>query len=361
MDLAGLEAQAAERLGPGAYGYYVGGADEEVTLRDNVAAWQRFALHPRVLRDVSAVDCRTTVLGDPVAAPVLVPPMGFQRLAHPEGERAMAAAAAAVDTALLVSTMATVSLEDVAAVPGSGPRWFQLYAHRDRDLTARLVERAVTAGYRAVVLTVDVPVLGRRRRDERNRFTLPAGMENANLASVLPAGEGSGLAAYTGAQFDPGITFDAIGRLAGLSGLPVVVKGVLRGDDAAACVQAGASGVIVSNHGGRQLDTAVATADALSSVVRAVAGVSDSAEVYVDGGVRRGTDVVKALAMGARAVLVGRPLLWGLATGGSDGAAAVWTELVEELRRAMALCGAATVADIDATLLGPGQSNVSPR
>lgn len=348
MDLAELEQRARSTLDPAAYDYFAGGADDELTLADNVAAWRRLRLRYRVLRDVGSVSAATTVLGTPIAAPVLVAPTAYQRLADDEGEAATARGAQAAGTVMVASTLATVSLEGVAAAAPDAPRWFQLYVRRDRGWTAELVARAVAAGYRALVLTVDLPVLGFRRRDERNSFSLPVGLEMANMGSAVPVVDGSGLQAYAAAELDPSLTFDDIGWLRSLCDLPVVVKGVVRGDDAAACVAAGAAAVAVSNHGGRQLDSAVATADALPDVVEAVDG---RAEVYVDGGVRGGTDVVKALALGARAVLVGRPVLWGLATGGAQGVAAVLEGFAEETARAFALCGARTVAEVTSDLL----------
>ncbi len=348
MDFEELELAARSAMDPSAYDYFAGGADDELTLADNLAAWRRIRLRPHVLRDVDEVSAATTVLGTPVAMPVLVPPMGYQRLAHDDGELATARAAASAGTVMVVSSFATVSMEDVAAAAPGGVRWFQLYVLRDRGLTGELVQRAAAAGYTAIVLTVDLAVLGRRRRDERNRFTLPPGMEMANIARPVPSVDGSGLAAFAASDVDPTLSFDDIGWLRGLTDLPVVVKGVLRGDDAAAAVDAGAAGVIVSNHGGRQLDTAQATVDALPDVV---AGVGGRAEVLVDGGVRNGTSVVKALALGARAVLVGRPVLWGLVTGGASGVESVLAQLREEVERAMALCGAATVGGVEPDLL----------
>jgi 4-hydroxymandelate oxidase len=243
-----------------------------------------------------------------------------------------------------------MSVEEVAAAAPDSRRWFQVYVVRDRGWTADLAVRAAAAGYQALVLTVDVPLLGNRLRDLRNQFRLPTGLKPANAP---PAGAArqreldADVLAQAG-QFDPGLTPDTIGWLADRSGLPVLVKGVLRGDDAVACLEAGAVGVVVSNHGGRQLDTAVASADALADVA---AAVGDRGEVYVDGGIRRGTDIVKALALGARAVLVGRPVLWGLATGGAAGVEQVLTGLTGELELAMALCGAATVADLTPDLV----------
>jgi isopentenyl diphosphate isomerase/L-lactate dehydrogenase-like FMN-dependent dehydrogenase len=348
MDVPALEARARQRLDPVAYDYFAGGADDELTLRENEEAWRRVRLLPRVLHDVSSVSAGTSLLGTPMPAPILVAPMAAQRLADDEGELAMARAAARTGTVMVVSTMATVSLEDVAAAAPGAPRWFQVYVHRDRDLSADLVRRAVASGYEALVLTVDVPVLARRRRDEANRFDLPEGMTMANLDLSLATQGGSALAEYSNLAFDPALTPDDIAWLGEASGLPVVVKGVLRPDDATRCVAAGAAAVIVSNHGGRQLDGAVATAEALPPVVDAVDG---AAPVLVDGGIRSGADVVRALAMGATAVLVGRPLLWGLALAGADGAQAVIEELTEELKRAMALCGAAAVGDLDRSLI----------
>ena len=348
MDVAALRERARALIDPVAFDYYVSGADDEVTLADNEAAWQRLKLLPKVLRDVSAVDPSTTVLGERIPSPLIVAPTAYHRLAHDEGEAATARGVAAAGTVMCVSTLATVSLEDVAAAAPQAPRWFQLYIRKDRSFTADLVSRAKAAGYRALVVTVDLPVFGRRWRDERNNFTLPDGMIMANLDAPAPNVEGSGLAAYAEEEFDRALTFDDLAWLRDVGGLPVIVKGVLRGDDAAACAAAGASAVIVSNHGARQLDTAAATADALPAVVEAV---GDAAEIYVDGGIRRGTDIVKALALGARAVLVGRPILWGLATGGADGVQAVLEELHSEFVRALTLCGTPTPADVTPDLL----------
>jgi 4-hydroxymandelate oxidase len=346
-----LEAAAAAVLEPAALDYFRGGADDERTLDDNIAAWRRLRLRPHVLRDVSVVDGSTTVLGTPVATPVLVAPTAFHRLASSDGESATAVGTAAAGSVMVLSTMSTQPLETVAAAAPDAARWFQLYVHHDREWTAALAKRAADAGYRALVLTVDVPVLGRRRRDERHGFGLPPGVSAAHtLGPIAPAGtaDGSGLATYLGAALDAALGFDDLAWLREVSGLPVVVKGVLRGDDARRCVDAGAAAVVVSNHGGRQLDSAVATADALPEVVDAVEG---RAEVYVDGGIRTGTDVLKALALGARAVLVGRLAVYGLAVGGADGVADVIRALDDELRRAMALCGAARLSDLTPDLV----------
>ena len=346
MQLPDLEARAREVLDPAAFDYISGGADDELTLTDNAQAWDRWRFRPRVLRDVSGVDLSTTVLGHPVTTPILLAPTAYHRLAHPEGECATARAAAATGAAMIVSTMASVPLEDVSAAAPGALLWFQLYVHVDRAVTVSLVRRAEAAGYQALVVTVDTPVLGRRRRDGEGGFSLPPGVQAANL--VASGVDHTNLAHYASSSFDPSLTPEAISWLCAQTRLPVVVKGVLRGDDAATCIDAGAAAIIVSNHGGRQLDGAIATADALPDVVAEVAG---RGEVYVDGGIRRGTDVLRALALGARAVLLGRSAVWGLALGGADGVRAVMAEFADETVRAFTLAGAASCADVTADLL----------
>jgi 4-hydroxymandelate oxidase len=352
LNLLEYERAAAERLSPMAYDYYASGAHDEVTLRENRAAFERLRLRPRMMRNVARRDASTTILGRTHPLPVLAAPMAFQRLACPEGEIALARATDALGLTVALSTLSTVSLEDVARET-STPAWFQLYVYRDRALTRALVERAEAAGYEALVLTVDAPLLGKRERDARNQFALPSGLAVANLehpamrALVAAPGE-SGLFRYFAQQIDQSLTWDEVGWLASVTRLPVLVKGVLRGDDAALAVEAGAAGVIVSNHGGRQLDGAVAAIDALPEVAEAVAGRVD---VLMDGGVRRGTDIVKAIALGARGVLLGRPLLWGLAVDGETGARHVLELLRDELDLAMALCGARTLDDLTRDLV----------
>lgn len=348
MDAVALETRARQVLDRAAYEYFAGGSDDEITLRDNEASWQRLRLIPRVMRDLSSVSMERSLFGNQMAAPMLVAPMAFQRMAHPDGELAMARAAVAAGIPMVISTMATVTLEDIATAIGDSPRWFQFYLHRDRGLSRRLLERAEASGCSAVVLTVDVPVVGRRRRDESNRFHLPDGIAAANLEASLESGRGSALSEYSDAAFEPSLTPDLLEWIAGVTGLPLLVKGVLHPDDALKAVDAGASGVIVSNHGGRQLDGAIASADALPAVADSVAG---RVPVLVDGGIRSGTDIVKALALGATAVLVGRPVLWGLAVGGEHGAVAVLDELAQELNRAMMLCGVKALEEIDASLI----------
>ncbi len=349
LSLDELEVEARRVIGEMAYAYYAGGADDERLLAGNVEAWSRWQLHPRVLAGVSEVSTATTLLGSAVASPVAIAPTAIQGLAHPEGEVATARGAAAAGALLILSSLATCRLEDVAEAAPDAVRWMQIYVLRDRARTADLVARTVAYGYRALVLTVDAPVSGLRLREWRTGVHLPDDLALPNLAgdSTSSAREGGFMAVVT-REFEPALTPDDIGWLAGLSSLPVVVKGVQRADDAVRCVDAGAAAVVVSNHGARQLADVPATADILGEVVDAVAG---RAEVYVDGGLRRAPDVVKALALGARAGLVGRPSLWALATGGADGVAAMLGWFETELRRAMALCGAATVDALDRDLV----------
>jgi len=351
LNLTEIELAARERLAPLAYEYYVGGANDEVTIRENRAAFERLALRYRVLVDVSRRSTSTTVLGTRVDFPVLVAPTAFQRLACDEGEMATARAAAASGTVMILSTASTCTIEDVGAVGGN--LWFQLYVYADRGMTKALVERAEASGMRAIVLTVDAPMLGRRERDLRNRFHLPDGVRLANVPSSgsvpMPTGHGeSGLANHFASGIDAALTWKDVDWLRSITKLPVLIKGIVRGDDAARAVDHGAAGVIVSNHGGRQLDTAIASVRALPEVAEAVAG---RAEVLLDGGVRRGTDVIKALALGARAVLLGRPVVWGLAAAGESGARRVLELLRAEVDLAMALCGCPSVGDISRDLV----------
>jgi 4-hydroxymandelate oxidase len=335
------EALARERLSTIAYDYYRSGADEEHTLRRNRDAFARYEIWYRTLVDVCAPQIETTVLGTRVAMPILVAPTAYHAMAHPEGERATTRAAAAAGTLYCASTLATTSLEDVAAAAPSAPRWFQLYVHKDRDFTARLIDRARAAGYTAIAVTADTPVLGRRCADVRNGFGLPEGLLMANLIDVLPPdlreGAGSELARFVASRHDAAFTWSDLESIARAAApLPVIVKGIVRADDAARALDHGARAVWVSNHGGRQLDFAPATIDAL---VEVVAAIGSRAEVYVDGGVRSGTHALIALGLGARAVFVGRPVLWGLAARGERGVADVLSLLREELVRSMQLAG----------------------
>ena len=349
VNLHDFEARAESVLSPQTAAYYRSGADDERTLRDNCAAFTRHRLLPRMLVDVSRRSTATTVLGAALRSPILFAPTAMQRLAHPDGELATARAAAAGGSIMTLSTVATCSIEQVAAarraVAPDAVGWFQLYPQLDRGLTRTLVQRAEAAGYGAIVVTVDTPVFGRRESDDHIPLHLPAGIALENFAGMDgydDVEEMSILQRFIARQ-DAAYSWDDVAELCAQTTLPVVLKGILRGDDAVRAAESGARGIVVSNHGGRQLDRAVATIDALPAVVQAVAG---SIEVLVDGGVRRGVDVLIALALGARAVMVGRPVLWGLAVDGEQGVRAVLDMLNAELDRAMALCGCATVGDI---------------
>jgi 4-hydroxymandelate oxidase len=351
INLSDLEALAREKLTQTAFDYYASGAHDEITLRENQAGWSRVRLHPHVLVDVSVRDLSTSVLGQRLTMPVLVAPTAFHKLAHPEGERATARAAHAAGTIMILSSLSNTAVEEVCA--GGGPVWFQLYVYRDREATAALVARAEAAGCSALVLTVDAPRIGMRERDVRNRFALPPGLLVENMVA---AGHGalerqaadSGLAAYVSALLDPTLSWADIAWLRSLTRLPILLKGVLRADDARRALDCGVTGIVVSNHGGRQLDTAPPTSEVLPRVVEAVGG---RCEVFVDGGVRRGTDVVKALALGARAVFLGRPVLWGLAADGQRGVERALAIVRDELDLAMALTGCPRIADITRELV----------
>jgi 4-hydroxymandelate oxidase len=329
------EAAAAERLEPGPYGYYAGGAGDELTLRDNVEAFRRWQLRPRVLVDVAQPVTATTVLGHEVALPVLVAPVAYQRVAHPDGEVATARAAAAAGTLMCLSTLSTASPEEVAAT--GVQRWFQLYVFRDLGVTRALVDRARDNGFTALVLTVDTPVLGRRERDVRSAFTIPPDLEVPSLGrgGVTP-GEALQL-------MSPSISWKDVEAFADMAQLPVVVKGVLTAEDARLACEHGAAALVVSNHGGRQLDGVAATIDALPEVVDAVGG---RIEVLLDGGIRRGADVLRALALGARAVLAGRAPLWGLVVDGEAGVRRVLELLHAEVELALQLVGCADVRNL---------------
>ena len=357
INLDDYEQLAKDRLPEMVFDYYYGGADDELTVRENRLAWQRLRLRPRVLVDVGTRDLATTVLGQPISFPVMTAPCAFNALAHPEGECAVARAATAAGIVQIVSTAGTYSLEEVAAAAPDGIRWFQLYCYRDRDVTRWLVERAVAAGYHALCLTVDAPLVGRRERDTRNRFGLPPGMtwknlERVGLDRMDARDEGSALVQYISEIWDPSLTWEAIEWLRGLSSLPLVIKGILTAEDAVRAVDCGASAIVVSNHGGRQLDGTLPTGEALAEVV---AAVSASAEIFVDGGIRRGSDILKALALGARAVLIGRPYLWALAVGGQAGVENLLELLRDELDLDMALSGRPTIASIDSTLVSKAE------
>ena len=327
MTVAGdYETVARERLQPAVYDYFAGGAGDQFTVSDNVQAWQRVRLRPRVLRDVGVVDTRTAMLGAPVAAPIGIAPTAAHQLVHADAECATAEGAASAGMLYVVSTMATCTMEDIAQAAPGAPRWFQLYVRGDLDHARELVRRAEESGYSALVVTVDVPTLGDRDDDG------PSLDQRVELAH-FPRGTGI----Y---ERHVALTFDDLATIVSWTRLPVLVKGLLRADDAATCVRTGVAGIVVSNHGGRQLDGTIDPPTALAEIASAV---GDVAEIYVDGGIRRGTDIVKALALGAHGVLIGRPIIWGLAVAGASGVRAVLDELRAELERAMKLCGVPTL------------------
>jgi 4-hydroxymandelate oxidase len=348
VNLHELEPLARERLTEQAYAYVRGGSGDEHSLRWNIEAWNRLRLSPHFLVDVSAIDTRVTLLGHDLASPILLAPTAAHALYHPDGELETVRGAAAADALYVQSTLATVGVTEVGEAATS-PWWFQLYIQRDRGFTRDLVERAEDAGASAIVLTVDLPVLGARDTDRRNSLGLPPGVEYANLLPPVADGLSPERRVYN-PHLDPSVTWSDVDWLVSLARVPVVLKGVLRPDDAARCADHGAAAVVVSNHGARNLDTVPATADALPRVVEAVAG---QVPVLVDGGIRRGTDVAKALMLGATAVLVGRPYVWGLAVYGADGVKLVVDMLRTELEMAMGLLGAPTLDDLTPDLLWP--------
>jgi 4-hydroxymandelate oxidase len=351
--LADFEAAAGRRLPPDVWDYIRGGSGEEQTLAANRVAFARLPLRPRFLVDVESCELTTTLLGASLSAPIGVAPTAFHRLVHPDGEVATARGAGEAGQLMVVSILASRSLKDIAAA-ASGPLWLQLYWLRRRDLLAEVVRQGEALGYRALVLTVDTPRVGRRLRDRRNGFAVPPDITAVNLddgmmATTHDAHAGtSALERHAREQFDPTLTWADLAWLRGLTGLPILLKGVLTAGDARLAVEHGVAGIVVSNHGGRQLDGVPAAIDALPEVVAAVGG---SCPVLLDGGVRTGTDVLKALALGASAVLVGRPVLWGLACGGATGVRDVLSVLAAELENAMALSGRPRLADVDASLV----------
>ncbi|MBO4164499.1 alpha-hydroxy-acid oxidizing protein [Micromonospora sp. MMS20-R2-23] len=344
MNLADVAAAARRRLDPVHWDFFAGGAGDERTLRANEAAFGRRWLRPRVLRGAGERDLRISLFGSALSMPVLVAPTAFHRLAHPEGEVATARAAAEAGTVMVVSMAATRPVEQIAAA--GGPLWFQLYPHTDLEFTTTVVRRAVAAGCRALVVTVDSPVFGRRERDLRHGFVdLPSGMVCENMRDANGR--------VRDIEMNARVGWELVAVLRRLTTVPILLKGVLHPEDARLAVEHGVDGVLVSNHGGRQLDGVTATLDALPAVVAAVDG---RLPVLVDGGLRRGTDVLVALALGATAVLVGRPVLWGLAVAGAAGVRHVLDLLRADLDRALALVGVARPGDLSADLVTTGAS-----
>jgi 4-hydroxymandelate oxidase len=343
------EALAQERLPQAEYDFIAGGATDEITLKRTRAVFDAIMLRPRMLVDISQRDLSTTVLGQNIACPIMVDPAGHHGRAHADAELATAKAAGAMGTVMVLSSGSSRTLEEVATA-ASGPIWFQQYLYKDRGLTRRMAQRAQAAGYTALCLTLDSTVRAKRERNIRNQYSNPpspnyAGLElqemSWELSSDAPRGANE--------LIDRSATWPYLDWLADNTPLPLVVKGIMTGEDARLCAEHGVKGVIVSNHGARQLDTTFASIEVLPEVVEAVDG---RVEVYLDGGIRRGTDVLKALALGARAVLIGRPLFWGLAVDGEAGLRAVLQMLRDELEIAMGMCGRPTIQSIDRSLLG---------
>lgn len=353
VNLDELEALARAKLDVPSFGYIRSGAEDERTLGRNRDAFGHLQLLPRYLVDVSSIDLGIELLGTRLSMPVLLAPTGFQVLAHPDGELASVRASADAGTVFVSSTLSSHGLEDIARA-SDGARWFQLYCARDRSITETLVLAAAQNGYRALCLTIDVPALGRREDDLRNQLALPPAALPQNILRFLDldrytvAERNSAVTALVAQLFDPSLTWDDLDWLRGLSDLPLVIKGILAPEDAARAADAGVDAIVVSNHGGRQLDGVPAAIEMLDEVLDAVDG---RCPVLIDGGIRRGTDVVKALALGAAAVLIGRPYVWGLAAAGQSGVAHALSLLRNELETAMALVGRRRVADLDRSLI----------
>jgi isopentenyl diphosphate isomerase/L-lactate dehydrogenase-like FMN-dependent dehydrogenase len=341
INVGDAEREAAERLEPGPLGYFAGGAGDELTLAENLEAWRRWRFRPRVLVDTSRIATGAELFGKPLAMPLLVAPVAYQRLAHPDGEIGMARAAAAADTVMCLSTQATTRPSEVAAAVPAGRRWFQLYQFRDEAITRALMDEAIGAGFEAIVVTADAPPGGNRERDRRTGFEIPADVGVPSVAAAL--GKRAVTIHETFELMTRAMAWEDFADLASEAAVPVLVKGILTPEDAALAAEHGAAAVVVSNHGGRQLDRSPASADVLAEIVDAVDG---RVPVLVDGGIRRGIDVAIALALGADAVLVGRAPLWGLAAAGEEGAARVLAMLRAELELALALCGCGTPAEL---------------
>jgi len=341
ITVAEYEALAGERMAatPAAWDYYAGGAGDELSLADSRTAWNRLRLRPRVMVDISRRDLSTAAFGVPLAHPIIVAPTAAHNLAHADAERLTAAGATAAGALFTLSTISSAPMEEIAVAAPGAPRWFQLYAPDDRDACRALVERAAAAGYGALVLTVDLPYPGNRERDRRNDFAVDLGVHLPADQPVDPE---------TGVVIVPTMDWDELAWLRSICTIPLVVKGILRADDAARAVEAGCDGVWISNHGGRQLDTAIAPVDALPEIA---AAVGDRALLVVDGGVRRGIDVLKGLALGADLVAVGRPALWGLAVDGAAGVQRILEILRDELSLAMALAGCRSIGEITRDLV----------
>jgi isopentenyl diphosphate isomerase/L-lactate dehydrogenase-like FMN-dependent dehydrogenase len=353
LNLHDLEPLAREKLPAPIFDFIAGGAEDEVTLRANRAAFEEIEFRPRVLVNVTNVDTSTSILGQALPFPVMLAPVAMHMLAHPDGETATARAAKSAGTVMILSTMSSISIEDVGAA-ADGPKWFQLYCYNEKGVTERLVKRAENAGFSALCLTVDVPRLGRRERDLRHVLQFPDDvlprnfLREIDITSIPLKSQGSAISAYAASLMDQSLTWDILPWLRSITSMPVIVKGILTPEDAVLAVEHGAAAIVVSNHGGRQLDGSPATTRVLPEIVDAV---GERLEVIVDGGVRRGTDILKALALGAKAVLIGRPYVWGLAVNGEAGVSHVLSLLQTEFEWAMALCGVTSVDQITRRLV----------
>lgn len=354
-----LEKEAKSKLDPATYDYIAGGAGSEWGTINNRNAFDSYQIVPRVLQNVSLVDTSESILSEKMIAPIIIGPCAFHKLVSEEGEMATAKAASSTSTLMTVSTMSSFTLEDVAGVAGLN-KWFQLYIYKDKELSRSLISRAEKAGYAALVITVDVPAMGMRNRDIKNKFTLPPGVEAANLKfheqSLLhKKNDGSGVKSHTDSQFDASMTWETIDWVRSITNLPIILKGILHPDDAASALAHGVSAIVVSNHGGRQLDSVVAGIDALPAIARAVGG---KLKLIVDGGFHSGEDIFKAIALGAHAVMISRPILWALSVGGEERVSALLRGMQDELVLTMKLAGCPNlqrVRELGIQLLtGPG-------
>lgn len=347
VNVSEYEAVAKQKLPKMVFDYYASGAEDQWTLQENRNAFERIKFRPRILIDVTRVDLTTTVLGFKISMPIMIAPTAMQRMAHPEGELATARAASAAGTIMTLSSWATSSVEEVAST-GPGVRFFQLYVYKDRNVVAQLVRRAERAGFKAIALTVDTPRLGRREADIKNRFTLPPHLTLKNFEGLdlgkMDKTTDSGLASYVAGQIDRSLSWKDVKWLQTITKLPILVKGVLTAEDTRLSIQAGAAGIIVSNHGARQLDYVSATISCLEEVVKAAQG---RVPVFLDGGVRRGTDVFKALALGASGIFIGRPVVFALAAEGEAGVSKVLQMLRDEFELTMSLAGCCSVKEIN--------------
>lgn len=350
LNIKDFERLSSKILSLETYSFFGGGANDEITLRQNINSYGEIYLKTRNLVDVSKRSLSTTILGQEISMPVLIAPMAFQKLAHESGEIATAKAASSADTIMIVSSLATASLAAIAASSKISP-WFQLYVYKNREITKNLIGLAENEGYKALVLTIDVPVYGRRERERRTQFNLPKDISPINLIQAGLNSPNSSIlnySSYLSSQLDPSISWKDINWLKSITKLPIILKGIMSSEDALLATEHGVAGIVVSNHGGRQLDTAPSTIQVLKDIVETV---QNKIDIILDGGIQRGTDILKALAFGAKAVLVGRPILWGLAVGQEKGVVKVLDILREELDLCMALCGCTSIETIDKKII----------